>query len=126
MRIFYTVIIFVLLLVVLFLVNLIFSSDNKRINNFYYNEYVIIKNKDLYISGNKPANYKNCKSFTVCRIKDTTMYTEINQENFLYKDNRFWDSLNIACNINDTLHFKYIRKSRFFKIINKKNNGTRD
>jgi hypothetical protein len=106
------IIILLLLTIGIYMIYIISNNKKKTIyESLYYNEYCIIKNKES----------KECKNFLIQRLKDTTQYCEINQNNIsLYEDNKYWSSLYYNKNINDTIYFKYIRKNRFFKILKHK------
>ncbi len=99
--------------------------SNLRESTHYFDEKVIIVSKspkELWVSGKHSGE---SRYLLVRRATDTTMYAELNG-NWLDKDGRphnwtnpnYFDSLCYNTDINDTLFFDYILKSRFFHIYN--------
>lgn len=58
-----------------------------------------------------PAGNHGSKAFLIRSTKDTNMYCEFIDLNNYYMD----DSIYYKYNVGDTLHFNYIKKSRFFR-----------
>ena len=87
------------------------NKIEQNTQKMYWDEYCVIKFKD--------PSY----GFIIQRLSDTTYYAKfLGDENYLSKDFRElsenWDSFYFSKKVGDTLHFDYIKKSRFFKIKN--------
>ena len=114
-------------LVLFCLILVLFGCRGPNDKISYFNEKLVVRNKIESMDKTGKHSVGSVKYFLLYRVKDTTMFTEMNREcfanidhprnEFKNYDDHYYDSLWYNTGENDTLYFKYIAKRRFFKIL---------
>jgi hypothetical protein len=88
------------------------GNSDRRIDDGLYRDLDVVI---LDMGGNSPRPSKHShdgKYFYVMSVKDTALRSEFSRANFHLMSDSFYYNHKVG----DTLHFDFIRKSRFFKV----------